>query len=553
MIRKLRLGNFKAFAETQEVPLRPLTLIYGPNSAGKSSIIQSLALVHHGIHTGELDTYHTEVGGESIDLGGFRQYVHRRDIGRLVEWTAELESAHFESRLTQQVAPAQTLALQFIIGESKTSGVSVQSCTLFADETPIVTMSARGRNRLRIDRLEQNHPIFKKVLEAIILATTTTQEVREEDYAGLTEVVDAMVPEFSIDAHRMVPRLLGGSTSEQDKAQSLLIPVSRSGRQEDLAGAARLFLPRALRNILNGIADLVAEHVGRLSYLGPLRSYPPRHFLLARPQDPNWVAGGGHAWEVVARSAEVREQVNRWLSDRSRLATPYRLKVRDYVAEDQLDRLLHASLVPWTEHIRQEFDKLREEHKDDASLLHALRGTIESLDEEAAMPGYLQAFAAMPRDTHPDLVLIDERTQTTVSHRDVGIGISQVLPVLVNAYSLSKRLVAIEQPEIHLHPALQAELGDLFIQSALGERANTFMLETHSEHLLLRIMRRMRQTAEGTLPEGFPPLRPDDVSVLFVEPDGPRSIVRQMFLNERGELVQAWPGGFFEEGLREVF
>jgi len=43
------------------------------------------------------------------------------------------------------------------------------------------------------------------------------------------------------------------------------------------------------------------------------------------------------------------------------------------------------------------------------------------------------------------------------------------------------------------------------------------------------------------------------VMVLFVEPDGTRSIVREMPLNEHGELVKAWPGGFFEEGLREVF
>jgi hypothetical protein len=63
----------------------------------------------------------------------------------------------------------------------------------------------------------------------------------------------------------------------------------------------------------------------------------------------------------------------------------------------------------------------------------------------------------------------------------------------------------------------------------------------------------MRETKEGKLPGGCLPVRPEDVIVLFVEPDGPRSIVREMPLNERGELVKAWPGGFFEEGLREVF
>jgi predicted ATPase len=152
-----------------------------------------------------------------------------------------------------------------------------------------------------------------------------------------------------------------------------------------------------------------------------------------------------------------------------------------------------------------------------------------------------------------DLVLMDKRTKTPVSHRDVGIGVSQVIPILVSCYGLSDAFVAIEQPEIHLHPKLQAELGDVFIQSALGEQKNTFILETHSEHLLLRIMRRMRETYNNELPEGCLPVRPEDVSVLFVESDSRGSFVREMPLNKRGELVKAWPGGFFEEELDEIF
>jgi predicted ATPase len=96
-------------------------------------------------------------------------------------------------------------------------------------------------------------------------------------------------------------------------------------------------------------------------------------------------------------------------------------------------------------------------------------------------------------------------------------------------------------------------MGDVFIESALGEQKNTFILETHSEHLLLRIMRRMRETYNNELPEGLPPVRPEDVSVLFVEADSQGSIVREMPLNKRGELVKAWPGGFFEEELDEIF
>jgi AAA15 family ATPase/GTPase len=83
--------------------------------------------------------------------------------------------------------------------------------------------------------------------------------------------------------------------------------------------------------------------------------------------------------------------------------------------------------------------------------------------------------------------------------------VSQVLPVLVAAYASQGSILAMEQPEIHLHPALQAELGDVFIESALGPRGNTFILETHSEHLILRLLRRIRETTNGELPPDLTP------------------------------------------------
>jgi len=149
--------------------------------------------------------------------------------------------------------------------------------------------------------------------------------------------------------------------------------------------------------------------------------------------------------------------------------------------------------------------------------------------------------------------LYKKNSNIHISMTDVGFGVSQVLPIIVQSMLSQKKTILIEQPELHLHPAQQAELGDVFIKSALGQNKNTFLIESHSEHLILRLMRRIRETYYKNLPGGLPSIRPDDVAVLYVEADGENgSIVREMPLNERGELVKAWPGGFFEEGLREV-
>ena len=155
-------------------------------------------------------------------------------------------------------------------------------------------------------------------------------------------------------------------------------------------------------------------------------------------------------------------------------------------------------------------------------------------------------------DVLADLVLIDQRNDTIVSHRDVGIGVSQVLPVLVYAYANKNKLITIEQPEIHLHHALQAELADVFIETALKNN-NTYILETHSEHFILRIMRRIRETFENRIVDNKLKIKPEDVIVHFVEPFESKSIIRELILNSRGEFVKSWPGGFFEEGFNELF
>ena len=267
-----------------------------------------------------------------------------------------------------------------------------------------------------------------------------------------------------------------------------------------------------LCNVLRFCSARIADALCRISYLGPLRCVPSRYASLEGAVDARAFASGGAAWDEIRRNPRVLEAVNRWLGP-ERLRMPYILKSLPFLDADRL-RL-------------------------------ALRGC-------KASPESLVATMAESPDSSV-LVFEDANAGTTVSHRDIGFGVSQVLLVLVNAAAMRERLIAIEQPELHLHPAQQAELGDVFIESAIGERKNTFLLETHSEHLILRVMRRIRETSSGQLPPGTQPIRPSDVAVLYVERDGDHSIVREMPLNDRGELVKAWPGGFFEEGYRELF
>lgn len=112
----VRLANFKAFGVSQRIPLRPITPIFGANSDGKSSVIHALAHAHHAVGTGELDTQRTEVGGEAIGLGGFREYVHRREREWKVEVGFELDPRRLSGRVADFLRPARAVQVDLGIG-----------------------------------------------------------------------------------------------------------------------------------------------------------------------------------------------------------------------------------------------------------------------------------------------------------------------------------------------------------------------------------------------------------------------------------------------------
>ncbi len=210
MLTALHLGNFKAFADVQRKPIRPLTLIFGANSSGKSTLIHSLLLARHAIETGELDVHRTAIGGDSVDLGGFRQYVHRRDENARVEWGVDIETARLSGRLGELLVPVRTVTIRVRIGLGPTGKDNnqprIESYAVEGDGHVLLSMSARRDGKLRLDRLDHEHPVFREVVKAILETSTTTEAVRPSDYEGLDKAIADIVPDIASPAPPFSPQ-----------------------------------------------------------------------------------------------------------------------------------------------------------------------------------------------------------------------------------------------------------------------------------------------------------------------------------------------------------
>ena len=526
MLTALKLGNFKAFAETQNIPIRPLTLIFGANSAGKSSILHGILYGAHVAKTGQLDANKIVHPQGEIDLGGFQQFIHQRDLSQPVKLGFAFDLAAMTNEKAEPLFSAKRIGMQIDILKSRLHDRCVVGDLEFSanDSWLFKMFNPSGSHRIREFNFE-NPIIGEWVLKGtermsgVNLTESNSGAIfRElEDWCcEYRAYVDGLVPRaMSLFDDAMIagvrtwpnfaPLLNWTKQSEKfleppwGKLSRVRIKINPKRQNKELAEMAKFLMLRLVEHLFETIHRLISTHVGKVEYIGPLRPIPPRQVLCTSLNELDFPM-----LHAIATKDPLRKKVNKWLGDKSKMATPYELVSRIYERSRKGSRTMHG---------------------------------FSDKNEESAIR---------------ELLLIDRRTTTVVSAHDVGMGVSQILPILVATLGSDYKIHAIEQPEIHVHPALQAELGDVFIESALGEQKNTFILETHSEHLLLRIMRRMRETCSGKLPKGIRAVRPDDVALFYVQPDGSRSIVREMPLNERGELQKQWPGGFFEEGLKEV-
>ncbi|MFO1377320.1 MAG: DUF3696 domain-containing protein [Steroidobacteraceae bacterium] len=578
-LKRIHLANFQSIRGPVTIDLAPLTLLYGPNSAGKSAVADAIDLASEIlVSTGSLDHaqkwLHRRDSSQRMVLGfGGSQHWEVEHTLRMLELSRLVGApigVYADSGLQLPLHVAERLfwerpyeaageghagreecELDVTVELAFRSGVpTLDTVSIVVDGAMLATLSRAGHEVT----VALDHPKFCK-------ANALLSEKRE--LGKLANDVRGLLPE----AHRDLVQW----TDSRLRVSALFSPIVQLGLADgfttglpgleqtgtwisvpeysddnlssllldELYGAGKdLTAVNRLREFLCGLILIPARIVGatarRMLRLGPLREVPSASDLAGwgrasasdvseQPMRSDWVRGRS-AWFELTRDKQVPtwptetdthpeeplvQVVNEWLTPVQRLNMGYELRVVRYST------------------------------------------VFESGQAPVDLP------AGYPKDgvRQSAVYLWDRTLQLPVAPDDVGTGVAQVVPVL--AALASESLSFIEQPELHLHPRLQAQLADFVISRVqLAQRLErTFLclIETHSEHLALRVLRRIRDTARSDVHHRDCSLTPSDVAFYYFEPRDGETQVHHIRVDLQGRFVDRWPRGFFDERSEDLF
>jgi hypothetical protein len=248
-----------------------------------------------------------------------------------------------------------------------------------------------------------------------------------------------------------------------------------------------------VRSLLRNVNQYINKSSELISYIGPFRRTPERNYRYREVNLRNIGAYGEFTPEI--------------------LASYYRRKDKDFFKK----------LNDWLKH-----------HLNVNVVIEDLKGSMYRI------------------------LVKDLSTNVTNNINDVGFGLSQVLPIIVQifmnksneqvrssrSYSRINKINIIEQPELHLHPAAQADLIDLFIKGYKLSGQDYFLIETHSEHLILRLRRRIIEKT----------INAEDVAIYYIEKTGEveeSTTIKKLKISEDGNILE-WPEDFFDQDYQEI-
>lgn len=538
-LTKLVLENFRSFKKRQEIDFAPVTLLLGPNSAGKTTILIALFYLQQILDREQCDPIFLEaMGNRRID--GFKSLVHNGDLNNIitigvgldpeqaigVEYKTYLEElgdmfdTHF-IKMRDIADETEKVYVEFKIAWSQLQKKAyIKNYSVHINNEFIGELSNDEYNKSSlVEKLNFTHPLLLPIdyhlwLEAVdeeeldkissefeITLNDLTPSLEHKKYTAKDRVIFS---EYILDAYKQKPifpifiKTNIGALPRLGRVLDTNLKIFDLSEQVDFFN--REIVTRVLTQIFTSPLDKLNSYLKASVSIGPLRIIPDSAFTPNPYPEQNGWFDGTSAWDKLYLSQQINDKlldkVSDWFSNCEKLNTDYNI-VRGIDLNVEIDNL------PFPLKNNVFFCK-----KDSCQMLFP---------------------------------------------NQVGVGLTQIAPLIVAANDNQDGLVAIEQPELHIHPALQLAVGDLFTQYSHDQKRPMFLVETHSEHIILRILKRIRQTTDDELPESNHPVKPEYISVIVFEDNNGSTTIRKIDITDDGDFKQKWPKGFFEERRGELF
>jgi hypothetical protein len=523
-LKTLRLGGFQVFSETSEIPIAPITLLYGPNSAGKSAVHDALDLLRRFWTSlpADADADKWEFASAAV-----RRVALAKDWRRLDDRTFGEQPLVLDVELLvprNKLIPPADIAVQFNMFELLNSGMetcdhdTVEAKLQFTpsiDATrTLISISVNGYSMLEYIEgeslcLNVQHSFFGSDSK-LASQNWPAPLIMKGGWLCLTGLV-VLNGHRQFDLGLVNKGILGGDE---------IAPISPRTWYEGLNYFQQI-VGALLKRWSSAVADACTSRLVAASRTVPIDE-ELTYFFDDKLQgiEPSFrsLSRSRPEFEGVARSAALH------LLQRAGSMQLSESELKDAEQVSVINRYLDNHL--FTDRIFQ--------------IEAEVRRTMP-VDEEPGVGAAEGPFIIRLR--------LRDAQGRRLSFTDVGSGVGYSLPVFCALACPS--LAFIQQPELHLHPALQASMGDALIER-VRQGGGVLFVETHSEHVLLRLLRRIRQTTDGR--GGEFALLSTDISVVYVDPkpDGSSTVVR-LPVTKSGEFTRKWPRGFFAERDEDLF
>ena len=525
VLKSMTLENFKCFHQPVKIDFSQITMLYGPNSAGKSSILQAICYMAEVLN-GNLDVDITSHGGEEMDLGGFQNLLYNHDLNNTMKIGVELDVADMDKRPFQvfenndNYNNLKNIKILFELKYSNLEHIPYVSAVkytlndkkqyaLFSSEDMskwIISLTSHSVNEVNLfinindvysENLFESNDILKKLEQHNSSIEYIMPEGKNKLGALPRPIKDNYLHIFPVDTEDDMVDL------EEDRH------YSNDYNQNHDAN-------KRWSNIVHLPLNILKNLVSQFRLIGPIRQIPARNFLPQKTKDIGRWMNGLAAWDAIQNMSDDEFSLLNKFLGKEYLNSGYQFRKEISYIKTSIQKEGSSDL----------FDK----------------NVIKEHETEIKQ-----------------WILWDEKNRIKVKPHDVGVGISQLLPFLIAMiYDVRSdgiiKMVAIEQPELHIHPKMQVELGDVLINRA--QMGMPLFIESHSEHILLRLLRRIRQTANDKVLPEKKQLYPENLSILYVNPPKDSNQSPQIYklrIDKNGSFIDPWPEGFFGERGKELF